>query len=57
MKTRGTTTALNEMAAAIPAADEINLGGNEQHNNVDLNEKAVEVKKKAGRPKKVKSDD
>jgi hypothetical protein len=55
MKTRGTTAALNEMAAAIPAADEINLGGDEQHNNVNLNEKAVEVKKKAGRPRKEKA--
>ena len=57
MKTRGTTSALNEMAAATPAADEINPGGDEQHNNVDLNKKAVEVKKKAGRPKKEKASE
>ena len=57
MKTRGTTSVLNEMATAIPEADEINLGGDESINNVDLNEKAVVVKKARGRPKKVKDNE
>ena len=56
MKTRGTTAALNEMAAATPAADEINQGGDEPPVNVNLNEKAVAVKKARGRPKNVNND-
>ena len=32
------------MAAAIPVQEELNLGGDEAINNVDLNAKAVEEK-------------
>ena len=56
IKTRSTTPKLNEMASAIPVQEELNLGGDEAINNVDLNAKAVAAtvdKKKVGRPKKV----
>jgi hypothetical protein len=44
IQTRSTTPKLNEMAAAIPVQEELNLGGDEAINNVDLNAKAVEEK-------------
>ena len=56
MQTRSTTPILNEIAADTPVQGELNLGGNEPINNIDLNQKAVvdtTVEKKAGRPKKV----
>ena len=55
MQTRSTTPILNEIAADTPVQGELNLGGNEPINNIDLNQKAVVstvVKKKAGRPPK-----
>lgn len=57
MQTRSTTPLLNELAAATPVQEELNLGGNEPINNIDLNQKAVAVvKKKVGRPKKIKDN-
>jgi len=55
IQTRANTekAVLNTLATATPAASEINVGGDSAtDNNVDLNEKAVEVKKPRGRPKK-----